>query len=523
MTTIPPSLGASENSLGSSDKFDLRPRRPRTVSFPPTLLTDFYKISHRDQYPLATTVVYSTWTARESTIEDIDHVVVFGVQAFIKRYFIDYFKENFFDRPREQIVAEYVRLIRNTLGIAQPPTDHLEALWTLGYLPLEVRALREGTLAPLRVPSVTFVNTKPEFFWLTNFVETLFSAECWLPSTSATLAFEYRKLFERFAKETGGDSDAVAFQGHDFSFRGMSSVQAAAASGAGHLLSFTGTDTIPAILYLEENYGADTDLELVGASIPATEHSVMSAYGNEGIDEFKTYERLITELYPSGLVSIVSDTWDLWRVVGDYLPRLREKILAREGRVVIRPDSGDPVDIVAGREQSDNTLADRGVVEALWDVFGGTVTSQGYRLLDPHVGVIYGDKISLASATRILERLKAKGFASTNVVFGIGSHTYQRTNRDTFGHAFKSTSVTIDGTEKAIFKDPVTDLAHLKRSPRGRVAVTAVDGRLETFEGLSSDDRIQADQLRVVFRDGEVFGVETLSQIRTRLLSHLQD
>jgi len=493
------------------------------VNFSPALLTDFYKISHREQYPPGTTTVYSTWTARESTIPGIDHVVVFGVQAFIKRYFIDYFQENFFSRPLEHIVDDYLRLIRNALGIPRPPTKHLEELWALGYLPLEIRALPEGTQAPLRVPSVTFVNTKPEFFWLTNFVETLFSAESWLPSTSATLAFEYRKLFNRFAIETGGDLDAVPFQGHDFSFRGMSSVESASASGAGHLLSFTGTDTIPAISYLEEFYGADTNVELVGASIPATEHSVMSAYGNEDTDdEFSTYQRLITELYPSGLVSIVSDTWDLWRVVGEYLPRLRREILAREGRVVIRPDSGDPVDILAGREVRNGTLADQGVVEALWDIFGGTITSQGYRMLDAHVGVIYGDQISLASASLILERLKAKGFASTNVVFGIGSHTYQRTNRDTFGHAFKSTAVTIDGVEKAIFKDPVTDSTNMKRSQGGRVAVTVVGETLETVDGLSSDDQVPGDQLRVVFRDGEVFHVETLAQIRSRLLSNLK-
>jgi nicotinamide phosphoribosyltransferase len=494
------------------------------VNFSPVLLTDFYKISHREQYPPGTSSVYSTWTARESNVKGIDHVVVFGVQAFVRRYLVEYFQANFFDRPLEDIVGEYVRLIRNALGVPRPSTGHLESLWALGYLPLEIRALPEGSLVPLRVPSVTIVNTRPEFFWLTNFIETLFSAESWLPSTSATMAFEFRKLFDRLAKETGGDAEAVLFQGHDFSFRGMSSVSSAAASGAGHLLSFYGTDTIPAILYLEEYYGANTDVELVGTSIPATEHSVMSAYGNDDTDdEFRTYERLVTELYPSGLVSIVSDTWDLWRVLDDYLPRLRERILARDGKVVIRPDSGDPVDILAGTQQSDHTRGERGVVESLWDTFGGTETSKGYRVLDPHIGVIYGDQISLSSAKHILERLKSKGFASTNVVFGIGSHTYQRTNRDTFGHAFKSTAVTVDGVEKAIFKDPVTDLSRMKRSQRGRVAVTALGADFSSVDGLTSGDRVLDDELRLVFQDGEVFHVENLSQIRARLLSNLAD
>ncbi len=493
------------------------------MNFSPALLTDFYKINHRHQYPVGTSAVYSTWTARDSEIAGIDHVVVFGVQAFIQRYLLDYFHVNFFSQPREEMVAQYVRIIRNTVGEQSPDTGHLEALWELGFLPLEVRALPEGTLTPLRVPSVTFVNTKSEFFWLTNFIETLFSAETWLPSTSATIAFQYRKLFQDFAFETGADLDAVPFQGHDFSFRGMGSVEAAAASGAGHLLSFLGTDTIPAILYLEEYYAADVETNIVGTSIPATEHSVMSAYGNEGSDdEFQTYERLISELYPAGFVSIVSDTWDLWRVVGDYLPRLRERILARDGRVVIRPDSGDPVAIITGRTTRTGASGDDGLVAMLWEMFGGTVTDKGYRLLDPHIGVIYGDQISLETATRILQRLKEKGFASTNVVFGIGSHTYQRTNRDTFGHAFKSTSVTIGGAERPIFKDPVTDSRHVKRSLRGRVAVVREGGVLRAIDGLTSDETVPGDELRVVFRDGELFNFENLEEVRARLLSNLK-
>ncbi len=392
----------STRTYSSFDDAQLR-RNNSLVDFSPALLTDFYKIGHIHQYPVGTTVVYSTWTARESAIDGIDGVVVFGVQAFIERYLIEYFRVNFFDRSKEDVICEYERLIRNTLGVSEPASEHLAALWELGFLPLEVRALPEGTVVPLRVPSLTFVNTRPEFFWLTNFVETLFSAESWLPSTSATIAFSFRQLFERFAEKTGGDREAVPLQGHDFSFRGMSSVEAAASSGAGHLLSFYGTDTIPAILYLEKYYGADIENEVVGVSIPATEHSVMSAYGNDAVnDEFETFERLITELYPSGFLSIVSDTWDLWKVMGEYLPRLRDVILARDGRIVIRPDSGDPVDIVAGRVNPGTSLVDRGVVEALWDVFGGSVNEKGYRVLDPHVGVIYGDQISLESATRDL-------------------------------------------------------------------------------------------------------------------------
>jgi nicotinamide phosphoribosyltransferase len=489
-----------------------------TRKYPPTLLTDFYKISHVLQYPVGTTSVYSTWTPRESRVEGIDRIVAFGTQAVIQRYLVDYFNEHFFARPLASVVDEYVRIIRNTLGVESPTTEHLEELWNLGFLPLEVRALPEGMLAPLRVPTVTVCNTRPCFFWLTNFIETLFSVESWLASTSATLAFEYRKIFTRYALDTGGDLGAVPFQGHDFAFRGMGSVEAAAASGAAHLLSFVGTDTIPAILFLEYYYGADTDHEVVGVSIPATEHSVMCAYGNEEPDdEFNALKRIIGDLYPTGFVSVVSDSWDLWRVIREYLPALKELILARDGRVVIRPDSGNPIDIIAGTGSGDGSLADQGVVEALWDIFGGTVNDKGFKILDPHIGTIYGDSIGLENAEQILERLKSKGFASTNIVFGIGSHTYQNTSRDTFGYAFKSTAVTIGGVEKQIFKDPATDVQHMKRSLKGRVAVVERGRGLEVLDGHSSVEEVPDDILRVVFLDGKVHNLVTLAEIRSRL------
>jgi nicotinamide phosphoribosyltransferase len=510
------------------------PAMPSTTKdYPPTLIADFYKISHRKQYPEGTEVVYSNWTPRESRVTGIDHVVAFSFQAFVKRYLVDSFNEYFFAKPLEEVLFEYARVIKNTLGIEAPDTTHLEALWNLGYLPLRIKALPEGSLVPLRVPMFTIQNTHPEFFWLTNYFETVFSAECWQPSTSASTAFEYRKLLEHFAKETGGDPSTIPFQGHDFSFRGMPGIHAAAASGAGHLLSFVGTDTIPSILYHERFYGANSDVELVGTSIPATEHSVMCAYGNEGDAEFEAFKRLITVLYPDGFVSTVADTWDLFDVLGDYLPRLRTEVLARNGRLVIRPDSGDPVDIIAGRD--DHALGDllkgaadskallrhKGVVEALWDIFGGTINDMGYKVLDPHIGAIYGDSITLERAEAILSRLQAKGFASTNIVFGIGSYTYQYVTRDTFGSALKATSVTINGVEKAIYKDPVTDTNHMKRSLKGRVAVVEVNGDLEVISNLTALDVIDGDLLDVIFEDGKAYNFQTLAEIRDRLLSRV--
>lgn len=507
------------------------------MPYPATLLCDFYKVSHREQYPKGTEYVYSTWIPRESRVEGVRSVVAFGFQAFIQRYLIDYFNENFFDRDEQEVVHEYKRLISYTLG-GIPDATHIRNLHRLGYLPLEIKAVPEGTLVPLRVPMLTIENTRPEFFWLTNYIETLFSTEVWLSSTSATLAFEYRKMLQAYAEETNPElaNFIVPFQGHDFAMRGMSSLQSAAASGAGHLLSFTGTDTIPAIFYLEDLYGADITKELVGTSIPATEHSVMCAATPAGQDERDAYKRLLTEVYPTGMVSVVSDTWDLWGVLTEVLPSLHDEIMAREdngplpGKLVIRPDSGDPVKIICGDAGSDDPRARKGVVELLWDEFGGTTTDQGYKQLDSHVGVIYGDAITLARCEAICKQLKEKGFASTNMVYGIGSFTYQYNTRDTFGFALKATQVQIDGVEIPIFKDPATDPTKMKKSLVGRCVVvnTNTDGHemIVVHDNLDINGQLEytdVDMLQTVFEDGKAQHVQTLAEIRERLLSHLPE
>ena len=494
-----------------------------TAAANPLLLCDFYKLGHRVQYPKNTAYVYSTWIARKSYLPGVDHTVAFGFQRFIKRYLMDYFDEHFFSRDVEDVLDEYSRLVTNTLGIQHASHEHLYDLHELGYLPLRIRAVPEGTLVPLRVPSLTIENTHPDFAWVVNYIETLFSAEVWQATTSATIAHESRKLLDGWATKTDADNAGfVQFQGHDFSMRGMSSVESAGASGLGHLLSFAGTDTIPAICEAERYYGADVTSELVGTSIPATEHSVMCAGGLDG--ELETYRRLITEVYPSGFVSIVSDTWDLWHVITQTLGKdLHDEIMARDGRVVVRPDSGDPVDIMCGTNGYGNPLkpAYKGVIELLWEAFGGTVNAQGYKVLDPHIGAIYGDSITLERANAICKRLEAKGFASTNVVFGIGSFTYQYQTRDTFGHAMKATWVQVDGEERNIFKDPITDDG-TKKSLTGRVVVVrnALTKELVAKDGLSivgQDFSADMDFLEDVFVDGELVREQTLADIRARL------
>jgi len=303
----------------------------------PLLLTDFYKVHHNRMYPENTTLIYSNLTPRKSRIKGVDKVVVFGIQHFINEYLIKKFDEYFFKKHLDEIKKEYERHINVN-------TDHIGDLHELGYLPLEIKALPEGALCPIGVPLLTIKNTHPNFYWLTNYIETLMSAMLWQPITSATIAHEYKKLLSKYALETTGDASFVQWQGHDFSFRGMSSVESAILSGMGHLLSFTGTDTIPAIYQLEKSYNADG---LIGASVPATEHSVMCMGTKE--DEVETFKRLLN-IYPTGILSVVSDTWDLWKVLTEILPKIKEQILARDGKLVIRPDSGDPVDILCGED-----------------------------------------------------------------------------------------------------------------------------------------------------------------------------
>ncbi len=279
------------------------------------LLTDGYKLGH--QYPEGTEMVYSNWTPRSCKYfpEASEGSVVFGIQYLVKEYLIKQFNENFFNLPREQAIDEFYNRVNNFVGIDNVGVSHIEALYDLGYLPIEIKALPEGSVCPIRVPMMTIKNTLPEFFWLTNYLETLISSILWLPCTSATSATSARldrKPLKRHAERTGFPDDVnIGFACHDFSMRGMAGIEAAIISGMAHMTSFC--ETIPAIRAVEEYYNADSSKELVAATVPATEHSVMCAGGKD--DEIETFRRLICDVYPTGIVSIVSDTWDFWQVV----------------------------------------------------------------------------------------------------------------------------------------------------------------------------------------------------------------
>lgn len=475
-------------------------------------LTDGYKTGHHQQYPVGTEEVYSNWTPRSNKYvpKGCDNVLSFG-QQYIFQWLHNYFETNFFAKPKAAVcqeIKEELSLYLNT----DYDVSHFEALHDLGYLPIKVKSLPEGVEVPIRVPILTVVNTLPEFYWITNFLETILSTMLWLPMTSASIALNYKRIFKKWALKTDEANLAfIDFQGHDFSMRGMGGLQSALASGMGHAAVFSGSDTLPVIGGMRKYYGAKS---FVVGSVNATEHSVMCAGTKE--DELDTF-RYLMKTYPSGILSVVSDTWDLWKVLTKYLPQIKKEVLGRDGKLVIRPDSGDPVDIICGTkmEIGGNSPQEKGVVELLWDVFGGSVNQQGFRLLDTHIGAIYGDSITTERAEEICERLAKKGFASTNVVLGIGSYTYQYNTRDGFGFAMKATSVVVNGQRREIFKDPITDDG-VKKSAKGLIRVDKVHGDYVLADQVSEAEESKGE-LKVIYEDGEFKSRVTLDEIRKKI------
>ena len=428
----------------------------------------------------------------------------------------DAFDKEFFSRPKEEVCGEMKRELSLYLG-TDYDVSHFEALHDLGYLPIRVKAIEEGNLVPIKVPVLTIVNTVPQFYWVTNYLETIISNLLWKPMTSATIAHTYRKVLKSWQEKTDAEKGwFIDWQGHDFSMRGMDSVEATISSGLGHLTSFMGTDSLPAIGGARKYYG---ETEFVGGSVNATEHSVACAHMNivDGKIDETSYITHLLKTYPTGILSMVSDTFNLWDICTIYLPKYKEEILARDGKLVIRPDSGDPVDILCGSESTMYTgePEGKGVIQLLWDVFGGTVNEQGYKVLDPHIGAIYGDSITIERADEICRRLEAKGFASTNVVLGIGSFTYQYNTRDTFGFAMKATYVEVNGEGREIFKDPITDDG-TKKSATGLLSVHNHDGEYVLIDHCTWNGEA-VSELKPIYEDGVFYNQTTLTEIKGRL------
>jgi nicotinamide phosphoribosyltransferase len=475
-------------------------------------LTDGYKTGHHQQYPKGTEYVYSNWTPRSNKYapKGCDKVVSFG-QQFVMKWLHNYFQDNFFSKPKKEVCEEIKEELSMYLG-SDYDVSHFENLHDLQYLPIRVKSLQEGVEVSIRVPMVTVVNTNKDFYWVTNFLETILSTMLWQPMTSASIAMNYKRIFKKWALATDKENiGLIDFQGHDFSMRGMGGLQSAQSSGMGHAIVFMGSDTLPVISGLRKYYYAEG---FVIGSVNATEHSVMCAGTKD--DEIGTFKQLM-DTYPTGILSVVSDTWDLWKVLIDYLPKLKDEVLARDGKLVIRPDSGDPVDIICGeaRELGGRTPKGKGVIEILWDVFGGIVNKQGYKVLDSHIGAIYGDSITTERAAKICQRLHEKGFATTNVVLGIGSFTYQFNTRDTFGFAMKATSVVVDGERREIFKDPVTDDG-IKKSAKGLMKVELVEGEYSFIDQVTEQEE-RDGELQIIYEDGNFKNETNLKEIRDRI------
>lgn len=808
----------------------------------PVLLNDAYKTFHVQMYPENMTLLFSNMTPRSYKRMGCEKSVFFGLQYYIKEYLIKQWDELFFERPLDEVLNEYRRFHKH-FSFCDIETWHIEKLHKLGYLPIKIQALPEGSLVNARVPYYVIYNTHSDHAWLVNFLETQMSTVMWDLCTIATIGRQYRTILDKYAIETTGTKEFVKWQGHDFSMRGRSSIESCL-NQAGWLLSFTGTDTLPAVMMLEKYYNANIENELVGSSVPASEHSVMTSYGKE--NEIDAFVRLLNQ-FPTGILSVVSDSFDLWKVCTEYLPTLKDKIMDRDGKLVIRPDcysddtliltpdgwmefkeldenslvaqvnsddsyefvkpikivnepytglmyhyhdfhgkmdllvtpthrmlykkfdswkeelahdlkpnnyeksfirsanardkgrklsfierlkiafqadgsyvtgtsssirfsfskirkikrledlliennilyeiyklsdgrvefnikidsinvskdfhwvdlsnlcsnwckefieelshwdshirnegrikfdtttksvidvveiisisagygcliskyeddrkdifsdvytanilfnnkisgqsietdilkydgnivcvsvptgkilvkrnkctmicgnSGDPINIVCGKPVYENMDEDdayywkdknstekKGVIELLWDVFGGTINEQGYKVLDSHIGCIYGDSITIERATQICERLKAKGFASTNIVLGVGSYTMNYNTRDNLGIAVKSTycEITTDLGQFAgglvkqareIFKDPITDDG-TKKSAKGLLAVykNTVTGDFELVDQVSWNE-VNNCELKTVFKDGKLIVDQSLSEIRERL------
>lgn len=455
----------------------------------PIFNIDFYKADHRRQYPEGTTKIHSNFTARSNALAPFDDkpesIIIFGIQYMIKKYLIEEWQHNFFDRDIDKICYKYESMMKSSLNVDYFDTSHIKALHKLGFLPIKILALPEGTACPIGVPFMTIENTMSEFFWLTNYLETAISAILWKPTTVATIANEVKKIGLEASQATCDNDDHLDFQFHDFSMRGMSGIEDAAICGAAHLTSFLGTDTVPALEIVNEYYG--DHYSFIGGSVPATEHSVMCMYGQDR--ECEAIRHLITDVYPEGIVSIVSDSWDYFNVIENYGKELKDIIMSRNGKLVFRPDSGNAKEIIMKS------------LQILWDIFGGTRNSKGFKVIDSHVGLIYGDSITPRKAKDILRTMCFEGWAASNVVFGIGSFTYQHLTRDSFSFAVKSTYGEINGIGKDIFKDPITDDG-TKKSARGRVNVKKVDGLYILEDQLTEDPKETA--LKLVFCDGKM-------------------
>lgn len=481
------------------------------------LLKDFYKAVHSEMLNPGMTKSVSYYTPRKSRVNRWPKVVNFGLQMFIKNWLIDEFNENFFNRPEDEVVAEYKRVLDNAMGKDIYDINKVRKLHKLSYLPIEIISIPEGVEVPMRCPIFGITNTHDEFAWLPQALESLISAEVWYPMITATVGHTYRQIVDKYYDLTCDDNIPHRRALGNFDFRGDMGVDAALKAAAGWLMSFVNTATVPAIPFMEQMYNCDCTKEEVGFGAVSTEHFVMcSNFAADG-DERTFLKRLLTELYPNTSFSCVCDSYDYWNVVENILPSLKDEIMAHNGCFLVRGDSGDCVDVVTK------------TVFKLWELFGGTVNTKGYKVLDPHVKALYGDSITVERAEKIYQILMDNGFAASNVSLGVGSfsmHCIEEDGmlkpftRDTFSSCIKACDAIMNGKEYPIFKDPKTDRETgdgFKKSQRGACRVFLKDGELTYEDGLTYEESLKNNIMQPVFRDGKLLVDYTIKQVRNQL------
>ena len=483
----------------------------------PMLLCDFYKTVHSDMINPKMTKSVSYYTPRMSRINRWESVVNFGLQMFMKTYLTDYFNRNFFGRPEDEVVSEFERILNNTLGKGICNSEKIRKLHRLGYLPIEIASLPEGIKVPVHVPMFSISNTHKDFAWLPQALESIISAEIWYPQITATVGLTYREIVNKYYSLTCDDNISRSKALGAFDFRGDMGLDSALKASAGWCLSFENTATVPAIPYLEKIFNCDCTKETVAFGTVSTEHFVMcSNYAVDG-DEITFLRKLLTELYPDTSFSAVLDSYDYWNVIDNILPQLHEEIMNHNGCMLMRGDSGNCVEVVTE------------TVFRLWEQFGGTVNSKGYKVLDPHIKAIYGDSITVQRCEEIYDILMKNGFACSNVALGVGSfsmHCIEEDGilkpftRDTFGCAIKACYAEIDGKEYPIFKNPKD--SDFKKSQKGLCYVYRDDnGKLQYKDGYTASTIPDGNLLQPVFRDGEILREYTLNELRQTIEKEL--
>ncbi len=455
------------------------------------LNTDSYKTSHWVQYPPNTEYVSSYIEARGG---QFDNVLFFGLQAYLKEYLT---------KPITQQHIDEAKTLLSAHGVPFNETGWQRLLEKYqGYLPLRIQAVAEGMVIPTGHVLCQVVNTDPEFYWLASYIETSLLRAIWYPSTVASLSYYCKQVIKASLEKSADNLDSLPFKLHDFGARGTSSLETTALGGLAHLVNFSGTDTISALIAGSRWYGMTN--EMPAFSIPAAEHSTITSWGREL--EADAYANMLKQFGGKDkVVAVVSDSYDLWKAIDNiWGGELKQQVETMGGTLVIRPDSGDPVKVI------------REALQRLAVRFGTTINSKGYKMLPNCVRLIQGDGINSATIGRILEAIMSAGFSSENITFGMGGGLLQQVNRDTLGWAMKTSSARVDGYWRDVYKDPITSVS--KRSKQGRLALIRHQGSYVTVR----EDELADHQnlLQDVFLNGELLIDDDLTTIRQRTLHH---